>query len=98
MQMQGRKHEALFVGQWAPTLVSFALWYQMVCICALLPKADSAFEVAHRPLSEDLVGMTVDQKREQANRVRLRGFARQRFIARGQFPRASRVRGIGSIV
>lgn len=30
MQMQGRKHEALFVGQWAPTLVSFALWYQIV--------------------------------------------------------------------
>lgn len=30
MQMQGRKHEALFVGQWAPTLISFALWYQIV--------------------------------------------------------------------
>jgi hypothetical protein len=30
MQMRGRKHEALFVGQWAPTLISFALWYQIV--------------------------------------------------------------------
>jgi hypothetical protein len=30
MQMQGRKNEALFVGQWAPTLISFALWYQIV--------------------------------------------------------------------
>jgi hypothetical protein len=30
MQMQGRKGEALFVGQWAPTLISFALWYQIV--------------------------------------------------------------------
>jgi hypothetical protein len=30
MQMMGRKHEALFVGQWAPTLVSVALWYQIV--------------------------------------------------------------------
>jgi hypothetical protein len=30
MQMRGRKHEALFIGQWAPTLVSFALWYQIV--------------------------------------------------------------------
>jgi hypothetical protein len=30
MQMRGRKGEALFVGQWAPTLISFALWYQIV--------------------------------------------------------------------
>lgn len=30
MQMMDRKHEALFVGQWAPTLVSIALWYQIV--------------------------------------------------------------------
>lgn len=30
MQIQGRKHEALFVGQWVPTLVSVALWYQIV--------------------------------------------------------------------
>jgi hypothetical protein len=30
MQMQGRKSEALFVGQWAPTLVSISLWYQIV--------------------------------------------------------------------
>jgi hypothetical protein len=30
MQMQGRKGEALFIGQWVPTLVSFALWYQIV--------------------------------------------------------------------
>lgn len=30
MQMSNRKHEALFVGQWAPTLISMALWYQMV--------------------------------------------------------------------
>lgn len=30
MQLRGRKHESLFVGQWAPTLVSVALWYQIV--------------------------------------------------------------------
>lgn len=30
MQMQDRKHEALFVGQWAPTLMIMALWYQVV--------------------------------------------------------------------
>lgn len=30
MQMRGRKDDALFVGQWAPTLVSIALWYQIV--------------------------------------------------------------------
>lgn len=30
MQIQGRKHEALFVGQWAPTLLTAALWYQVV--------------------------------------------------------------------
>lgn len=30
MQMRGRKGEALFIGQWAPTLISFALWYQIV--------------------------------------------------------------------
>lgn len=30
MQMQGRKGEALFIGQWAPTLISLALWYQIV--------------------------------------------------------------------
>jgi len=30
MQMMNRKEDALFVGQWAPTLVSAALWYQIV--------------------------------------------------------------------
>ena len=30
MQMMGRKHEALFFGQWAPTLLTIALWYQLV--------------------------------------------------------------------
>lgn len=30
MQMMRRKEDALFVGQWAPTLVSAALWYQIV--------------------------------------------------------------------
>jgi hypothetical protein len=30
MQLTGKKHEALFIGQWAPTLVSIALWYQIV--------------------------------------------------------------------
>lgn len=30
MQFMGRKHEALFVGQWAPTLLIVALWYQEV--------------------------------------------------------------------
>ena len=30
LQMSAKKHEALFVGQWAPTLVSIALWYQIV--------------------------------------------------------------------
>lgn len=26
----GKKHESLFVGQWAPTLLTIALWYQIV--------------------------------------------------------------------
>lgn len=30
MQMTGRKHEALFIGQWAPTFIAIALWYQIV--------------------------------------------------------------------
>lgn len=30
MQVTGRKHESLFVGMWAPTLISVALWYQIV--------------------------------------------------------------------
>lgn len=30
MQFTNRKHEALFVGQWAPTLLIIALWYQEV--------------------------------------------------------------------
>lgn len=30
MQIMGRKHEALFVGQWAPTFIAVALWYQIV--------------------------------------------------------------------
>ncbi|HET9029115.1 MAG TPA: hypothetical protein VFN49_02990 [Candidatus Aquilonibacter sp.] len=30
MNFMGRKHEALFVGQWAPTLLIIALWYQEV--------------------------------------------------------------------
>ncbi len=30
MQLSGRKQESVFVGQWAPTLISIALWYQMV--------------------------------------------------------------------
>lgn len=30
MQMTGRKHESLFMGQWAPTLLLVALWYQLV--------------------------------------------------------------------
>jgi hypothetical protein len=30
MQLRGNKHEALFFGQWAPTLIAFALWYQIV--------------------------------------------------------------------
>jgi hypothetical protein len=30
MQSMNRKHEALFVGQWAPTLMTAALWYQIV--------------------------------------------------------------------
>lgn len=30
MQMQNRREEALFVGQWAPTLMVMALWYQVV--------------------------------------------------------------------
>ncbi|HEV7179925.1 MAG TPA: hypothetical protein VGN11_08635 [Candidatus Baltobacteraceae bacterium] len=30
MQMSGRKHESLFFGQWVPTLVAVALWYQMI--------------------------------------------------------------------
>jgi hypothetical protein len=30
MQIRGRKGEALFIGQWAPTLIAFALWYQIV--------------------------------------------------------------------
>ena len=30
MQLCNRKNESLFVGQWAPTLVAAALWYQIV--------------------------------------------------------------------
>ncbi len=30
MQLMGRKHEALFFGQWAPTMLTIALWYQLV--------------------------------------------------------------------
>lgn len=30
LQFTGRKAEALFVGQWPPTLVAIALWYQIV--------------------------------------------------------------------
>jgi hypothetical protein len=30
MQIMGRKHESLFVGQWAPTFIAIALWYQIV--------------------------------------------------------------------
>ena len=30
MQLQGKKHAALFTGQWAPTLIAVALWYQIV--------------------------------------------------------------------
>jgi hypothetical protein len=30
LQLTGRKHESLFLGQWAPTLISIALWYQIV--------------------------------------------------------------------
>jgi len=30
MQVTGRKHESLFLGQWVPTLVSVALWYQII--------------------------------------------------------------------
>jgi hypothetical protein len=30
MQMMGRKHESLFIGQWAPTFIAIALWYQIV--------------------------------------------------------------------
>lgn len=30
MQLTGRKHESLFMGQWAPTLLLVALWYQLV--------------------------------------------------------------------
>ncbi len=30
LNFMGRKHESLFVGQWAPTLLIIALWYQEV--------------------------------------------------------------------
>ncbi len=30
MQLTGRKHEALFFGLWVPTLLTVALWYQLV--------------------------------------------------------------------
>lgn len=30
MQIMGRKHESLFIGQWAPTFIAIALWYQIV--------------------------------------------------------------------
>lgn len=30
MNVMGRKHQALFLGQWAPTLLIIALWYQEV--------------------------------------------------------------------
>lgn len=30
MQLAKRKHESLFFGQWAPTFISIALWYQIV--------------------------------------------------------------------
>ena len=29
LQSTGRKHEALFVGQWPPTLIAIALWFQI---------------------------------------------------------------------
>lgn len=29
-QITGKKNEALFIGQWPPTLVAVALWYQIV--------------------------------------------------------------------
>ncbi|MBV9402867.1 MAG: hypothetical protein JO018_03965 [Candidatus Eremiobacteraeota bacterium] len=29
-QLMGRKHEALFVGEWAPTFLIIALWGQLV--------------------------------------------------------------------
>lgn len=30
LAVMGKKHESLFVGQWAPTLLTIALWYQIV--------------------------------------------------------------------
>ncbi|MEO6913403.1 MAG: hypothetical protein ABI182_05225 [Candidatus Baltobacteraceae bacterium] len=30
MQLSGRKHESLFIGQWVPTILLIALWGQVV--------------------------------------------------------------------
>lgn len=30
MQLSGRKHESLFMGQWVPTILLIALWGQLV--------------------------------------------------------------------